>query len=644
MLKKEVEFMQDANRTRSFISRALHLAVRAAAPGVAMLLLLQPFTTARPASADTSYTDLTSTRLLTNWSYPDKGTGQTDTQSTLFLLGLPISQSQKNTLTPLSLLPLVQLGPAFDQIWSQTPDSDGKIALDKACGIAQQQVTQQVNQGSYHAYNTTCSFTQTGGSVGAQIQTSWSGPENPQTLQPTTITGDRLELDYLVHNNSVTFDVTSPYTGGVSPLSDAKFTANFDLMLTVYLVTSDSTCSMKPTLEATISNFSIAGDNAEAQFAMSNIPDVQSLIGVANSVMNQKTIPAPSSLTNQLGPLTQVWGVACSLGFPQVSATLDPAKGLAVQFTHPLAGAPLTFGQVGNLFGATIAADQSDQVNAGAPIAIDGNYFTYYAPNSSSSTALTFSWTDIMPASQLVLSDVSWGPQGGKTQTVPISRTPNDNKDTYQATGLSGNAPYQFQVRDCDIVTCSQWSDWQTWTTGALGSNTVQFWLDGDASNKIGTATVGQDGTFTTQVTIPSGTSAGPHTLNALAASSGGQPATTSVTVLAVGATHRPEIELLDSTTGHPVPAGSRYIGGNPFTLSGSNFGAGKSIAIYLDKSGGQSVGTAQAAGDGTFQVQLTMPTPDSGGWGNHKIVAVESGGGSNGQASVAVDIEAPPQ
>jgi hypothetical protein len=636
--------MQNTTRSRNFFSKILRLAVRAAVPGVALMLLAQPLTQAQPARADTAYTDLTSTKLQANWSYPDKVTGQTDSETTFALLGLPLSQSQKNALGPLSLLPIVQLGAAFDQIWSQTPDSNGKTALDKACGIAQQQVTQQVNQGSYHAYNVTCSFTQTGGSVGAQIQTSWSGPEDPQTLQPTTITGDRLELDYLAHNNSVTFDVTSPYTGGVSPLSDAKFTANFDLTLTVYLVTSDSTCSMKPTLEATISNFSIAGDNAEAQFAMSNIPDVESLISVANSVMNQKTIPAPSSLTNQLGPLTQVWGVACGLGFPQVSASLDSAKGLSLEFTHPLAGAPLTFGQVGSLFGATIAPDQTDQVNAGGPIAIDGNYFTYYAPNSFSSTSLTFLWTDIMPASQLVQSDVNWGPQGGKPQTVSINRSPNDHKDSYQATGLNPNAPYQFQVRDCDLVTCSQWSDSQTYSTGAQASNSIQFWLDSDASNKIGTATVGQDGTFTTQVTIPSGTSAGTHTLNAQPDGGGGQPATTSIAVLAAGETHRPEIELLDSTTGHPVAAGSRYIGGNPFTLSGSNFDPSKSIAIYLDKSGGQSVGTAQAASDGTFQAQLTMPTPQSGGWGNHKLVAVETGGGSNGQASVAVDIEAPPQ
>jgi hypothetical protein len=634
--------MQRTNRPHPARNCSWRIILAVIAAGI---LLFQPLAPGRTAQADGSTVDLTATKLKTTWSFPDRDTGKTDNDTTFEITGLPISQADKNALGPLALLPLVSLGSAFDQLWSQTPDKSGKAVVDKACSLAQQQVVAQVNSGSYTAHNVTCSFTKTGGTVDGRIQTQWEGPENPRTLQPTTITGNRLEVDYIVHHNSVTFSVTSPITGGGSPLSDAQFTASFDIALTLYAITSDSTCALKPTALATISNPNITPDNAEAQFAMSNIPDVQSVIGVATSVMNGESFPMDTTSPNsQLGPLTQIWSAACNLGFPTVDATIDATKGLSLVFTHPLNDPPLTFGQTGSLFGATIAPDQSAQVKAGDQITIDGNYFTYFPSNSGSATSLTFGWTDIAPANQLVESDVSWGPQGGTTQTVTVQRKPNDHRNSYQATNLAANSPYQFQVRDCDVVTCSQWSSWQTWSTGVQASNTVQFWLDSDSGTTIGQATVGTDGTFSTPLTIPSGTTAGSHTLNAQTETSGGQTANVAITVLGAGQRNQPEIALVDPNTGHPILAG-RVTAGNQFTLTGDGFGAGRNVTVYLDNSGGQTVGTVQAAGDGTFKTQLTMPYPQSGGYGNHSLVAVEAGGGqSPPQATVAVYVDAAAQ
>jgi hypothetical protein len=641
--KESRQVMRDTNRPRRDIKIRLRPALAVA---VACLLVLRPLTPPGRASADGSLVDLTSTKLQTTWSFPDRDTGKTDADSTLAITGMPISQADKDALAPLVLLPIIPLGAAFDQLWSQTPDKTGKTTLDKSCALAQKQVVAQVNSGSYKAHDVSCSFMPTGGTVDGRVQTQWDGPEDPRTLQPTTIIGNRLQVDYTVHHNSVTFSVTSPVTGGVSPLSDAQFTATFDITLTLYAVTSDSTCTLKPTALGTLLNPNITPDNAEAQFAMSNIPDVQSVIGVATSVMNNETFPVDTTSSNsQLGPLTQIWAAACNLGFPQVTATIDSTKGLSLVFTHPLADAPLTFQQVGSLFGATIQPDQSAQVRAGDPITIDGTYFSYYPSNSGSATSLTFAWTDTAPAAQIVESDVNWGPQGGATQTVTLPRKPNDHQNSYLATNLNPNAPYQFQVRDCDPVTCSKWSSWQTWSTGVQGSNTVQFWLDSDSGTKIGQATVAPGGTFSSPLTIPAGTASGSHTLNAQTAASGGQPTTTTITVLGAGQRRQPEIAIVDPNTGHPVQGSARVTSGNSFTLNGDGFGAGRNITVYLDSAGGQVVGTTQAASDGTFQTQLTMPYPQSGGYGNHKIVAAESGSGqSPPQATIDVYIDAAAQ
>ena len=628
--------MQSGSRRTSDHPRWLCPIVRTTVLLLAVMALLAHGAAGQAARADGSSADITNTKLQMAWSYPDKDTGKTTTTNTGGIASLPLSQADEAILQPLSLLAIVPLGDAFDQLWSQTPDKNNETMLDQSCTLAQNDLTSEVQSGSFDAHGVSCSFTSTGGSVSAVIETSWSGPENQRTLQPTTITGQRVLLSYLVPNNSVTFSVTSPVTGGNSPFSDAQFTATFDLDLTIYLVTSDSTCTLKPTAIGSLSNLNINPDNTEANIAM-DIPDVQSLIGSVTSVVNGETFPVGSgSNTGQLGPLSQVWGVACALGFSQVNASVDPNKGLTLQFTHPLEGAPTTFGQVGSLFGATIEPSQSQQVNAGGQLAVSGNYFTYYNPNqTSSATSLNFQWGDPSSSDQITESDINWGPQGGKLQTVTKSRKPNDKQNFFQTpNNLTPNTAYQFQVRDCDPVTCSAWSEPQIYSTGIQGSNNVQFSLDNDSSTQIGQATVGQDGTFSTNVTIPKGTTPGQHTLNATVAAANGQQASTTIAVLGTNQSAQPEIALVDSNTGSLMQPGGRVVAGSPFTLNGDGFGDSQSVTVYLDSDGGQVVGTTQTDNNGSFQTQLTMPVPQSGGYGYHNLVAVATVGDatSNGR------------
>jgi len=529
---------------------------RATAFALLLAALLLCSAWASSARADGTNLDITSDKAQISWTYPDPTTGKLTTTNSGGLLSVDsskLSQSDQSVLGTLALLGLVPWGSALDQAWSQSPGPNGQTLMDEACHLAQQQITQQASSGSYRAYGADCAFTPTGGTVYGEIETQW-GVYDPRTLQDTTVTGQRLTISYVVPHNSITFNVSTPYTSGST---DPQFTATFDLGVSLQFVTSDGPCALTPSAYGSIQDLSVNPNNLAANIAMS-FPEVQSYMATVTSVVNGEVFDGASLLKQSgsagsgFGPFSQMWSTACHLGFSTVSASLDNAKGLLLEFQDTSPWFPP--GPVGSLFDATIQPTSSRQVRSGGQIAISGTYFTYSASGQD--------------------------------------------------------------------------------------SNTVQFSLDSDPTATIGQATIGQSGTFSANVTIPKDASAGQHTLTAQVAAPSTQQATTTISVLGGGQAAQPELAFVDPNTGALTPS-TRSLEGNPITLHGASFPAGQTVAVYLDSDGGQVVGTATAGSDGSFQATFTTPDPQSGGLGNHKLVAVARGGnGKKVQATATLDIE----
>src|SRR5438270_14010075 len=116
--------------------------------------------------------------------------------------------------------------------------------MDKACSIGGQQLTQQATSGGYRAYGPSCAFTPTGGTVYAELETQWS-VYNQRTLQYDPVNGQRLTLSYVVPNNSITFNVTTPYTtGSLDPQFKATFDLGVSLQFTVFDGMFDGPCDL----------------------------------------------------------------------------------------------------------------------------------------------------------------------------------------------------------------------------------------------------------------------------------------------------------------------------------------------------------------------------------------------------------------
>jgi hypothetical protein len=64
---------------------------------------------------------------------------------------------------------------------------------------------------------------------------------------------------------------------------------------------------------------------------------------------------------------------------------------------------------------------------------------------------------------------------------------------------------------------------------------------------------------------------------------------------------------------------------GSPVTISGGDFGSFTTVTLYLDKVGGQVLGTTQAGYPGSFAAKITIPSSTS--TGTHKIIARGSDG-----------------
>lgn len=570
------------------------------------------------------------------------------------LAGLPGSLQK---LRSLPLLGSPNGGNYFDGVWAKIR---GQVCADVKALIATQE-----NFSPNTAYNIRCN-TNPRGVLETTFQTNW---ENDQFQ---FVNGRRMVYVYYVPLNSAVFYMTTPTTChaggncGIQPV-DPQFTVTFDVSINVTATSAGQTAFILPvtnTESASVTPQSVDGGDITQGLVTATEKWAEKLpIEAAAIIASDGTIGLSALATSTTKLLADAIATVTGILVDQhlrdsVSAHLNlgsAAAGTAAlnassqfdqlfqglytsqlegmqnfgigagsdgsfefAFTYPTPAKPVVTNTIaasngGKLFAPTISPQQSSEVPPGGQLALDAQYFS-----PSYSTFLQIGWTKTVqgaPTSQL-----TWGPQGQGLQSLSLPGL------GYTAKALQPNTAYQFEVQECDGLSCSPWSDSLITRTEASGSNTVTFWLDNNSSAPIGTAQLAAGGAeFTATVTIPSSTSSGLHTVNASVP--GQNPTSTTITVCQTTGCS-PTLGVVNDMSGngalYPPSPPARVEVGNYVTLRGGNFDAGQSVTIYVDSSSGPQAGTAVVGSDGTFQTTFTMPMVIGG---DHNLVAIEAGG-----------------
>ena len=271
-------------------------------------------------------------------------------------------------------------------------------------------------------------------------------------------------------------------------------------------------------------------------------------------------------------------------------------------------------------------------VKAGNAVQASGQYFP---PNMNLATALTVTLRHGgYGENSVILGGVCFG---GATElgsglvggAFDVRRLAGNAQGacaaSYDATNLVPNTAYQFRARDCDTLTCSPWSPTLRVTTAKVDPAKGRVILTLDGGTPLGAATINAQGTFTTSITIPAGTSPGAHALRAVASDAKAdvtiQVATSSpagvskASIMMVG--------LLRGETGcpnHPIRSTQTD---DTFVLFGAGFAAGP-VTIRLDTATGVSLGTATVRPDGSICQRMQSAPGNKAG--AHKLVAVQNG------------------
>ena len=364
--------------------------------------------------------------------------------------------------------------------------------------------------------------------------------------------------------------------------------------------------------------------------------------------LNPTSVPALNDLNGFLSQgCYAMWG----LGFTQFDAD-ESGGSLNITLTHPVdSKAPVMVNQTAvaakNLFQPQLIGS-APQVQAGQQFTITGKNFV--------STQTVLSWNNLNAPSSgpIVESDILYGPKGSTNPPTTVTLK-NPGQGGYSPQGLVAGS-YEFQVRNCDILTCTPYSAPLEVAVAPQGSSSVSLYLDSvGAENSLGTTAIDAAGNFSVPVTIRAGTAAGTHNIVSVlgAASSGtrniisriGSPAvrptttsgpTLSILVTSAGQSLRPIIQVQDPTT-HAIVMNITQT--YNFVLQGSGFGIGQ-VVISFAKSG-VPLGTATVGNNGTFSVQLSAPITV---FGNQSLTATETINGQLATATVPVFVQNLPQ
>jgi len=638
------------------------------------------------------------------------------------------------------------LSDAFGQIWASLRDQD--------CGVISAQIQSDIHTSDNGAYGVSaCSFSPLA-TLTATQETEWS---DISQYPPPDVTGHRLLLDYWVPDNTVVFKVTSPYTCADSNLvcaADPQFTLSFDIHLQIALTEDDPStfpnslgCPLSVSASQWLLFDGVDGGDVSGQIrdalaaaakelgtsAASGAASGQPLVTTAGVAATAAKLAAKlagigidaignnglrDTVSADLNFLSVPWPVdaganpavqgfnafvrGCaaseSLGITKFDASATPDGSLRFTLMHaadtaPSINANLAQGEP-NLSLPALAASESE-VNAGGQLTITGSNF--HVPQG---TQVQLVWDSA--DHPIGWSQIKWGSSGGRLQTMTVtaSRQYTIGPSSYQITGLTPGVTYQFQVRDCDALTCTPWSAEADITTAGAGSGQVALYLDSvSAANQIGASTLQGDGSFSATVTIPGSATPGQHTVIAVVGASQGsqnlplpslplvpfgagalpggsqgtpapsgsgngvvidpnlignlggaggsqattgQQASTTTTVVAAGQKLQPVIAVIDPATNAVVQAIQQSTSSSaPYTLRGQGFVKGGKVTVSLDTAGGPVLATTTVADDGTFSAKFKTPADATR---DHLLVATEIVNGQTIQATVDVFVVGTPR
>jgi len=551
----------------------------------------------------------------------------------------------------------------FDKLWSNIRDSVcGDVTADISNQITPSGFSDNPFRGAHaQAYNINCQ-TEPQGLLVAHILHSWEDQFG------FTITGTRLHLDYDVPLNAVSFSVAAASTCNDSSLTcpqDPVFTVVFDVHLVINADSvNESTLFLPPATSQAGSIVLSAIDGGDhTQEIVSAYKDMINSIGkdVIVAVATGGTLGAADlaqdvgqflaqvadieitavlnahlrdlisanlniNISNALGTAVQHSGQDFGALFNDLAAhgsdfsTLTVSAGnddsLIFRLTDPAPGKPGVHNKPADLnsqpsiIAPSIGVAQP-QVKQGDKIQVLGQFFPF-----TYVTRLVIDWDRNVFGNQ-TQSELRWGPQGGAVTDLTTSDF------SFEADNLTPNTIYVFQVRECDLITCSPFSDPLLATTQAKGSDSVAFRLDSPSVLVLGTATIGNDGSFAGFATIPLTTTTGSHSLEATV---GNAAAVTTISVCSVSGC-QPALGLVNPDNGTLEAPGSVVQISTPVRLRGNNFTAGQTVSVTIDTLQGTQLGTTTVGSDGTFDATFTMPSTTVG---SHTLIAAQTGGASS--------------
>jgi hypothetical protein len=468
-------------------------------------------------------------------------------------------------------------------------------------------------------------------------------------------TGTFLQFGYLLQHNVVGFKVNLPYAlGQASPpaLAHPSLTATFDIMIAFSLSASNLCGLTASNASAYVSSVQVSGDAGGEILLV-----LQDILGNGNSelekAVNAVSVNLPESIDPGLQELRA--GGACSGANPiafravqlfgDFEINLDSRaaiKKIVLGVTYPKIAAPKV--DVPNpaartlpppsLFPATISSDKPSVV-AGGGLQISGRYF---APNPNYSTQLPITITHAGSNSALGTcyggaTELMWGPPTEKNTTerlpgMPVAACAN----SYTASPLTPGRAYQFKARDCDLVTCSQWSPIVTSITDiahgtTLGGDSIvgRFGfvsLNLDGTDALGSANVDSEGAFSVLVTVPGSVTPGFHQIRAYHQFK--MVAASPILVNPVGMFVTPSIMVvgvLNGDNGCPFRPITSTAADSDFWLFGQGFTRGI-VVIRLDSATAPLHKFANVDTDGTFCADIS-PVGSSNA-GTHTIFATQ--------------------
>ena len=603
--------------------------------GLGALTLLafgSPMLRAQPGSGNlpvyTSPIDITGLKLQLRAVAPDRDSGRpVDVALPVGLTGPKMNQLFS---TPLST--------QIDQYWNTNLDpKTGMTARQAACdgkdGIKQQVAKQVAKQGSaYSAYDISCNLAPKGQLVVKQV-------------------GYTMYLAYLLTNNTVSLATTSPGTcrsDSGTPVcpNDPRFTVRFATEI-VTVVRTPALCALVAeggTVYVVSAAFEANNGAADVAKFFGGQKFVVGEVAITNTMRSQ---PLPlddafKELRNSDACTGRTPGVSRILSaFRDLETVIDLRQGIILRATHAGIVAPTldgsnpgspSSGQIPSVpsFTRPMISTAQPLVKAGNAVQASGQYFP---PNTNMTTTFPvtmrhggYGGNSSLGVCSGGATELGWGPVGG---AQGLQRLQGDAQGrcaaSYDAANLAPNTAYQFRARDCDTITCSPWSPTLRMTTAKVdpAKGRVVLTLDGGAP--LGAATINAQGTFTTSITIPAGTSPGAHALRAATSDAKADVAIQVATSSPTGASRASMtmIALLRGETGCPNHPISSTQTDDTFMLFGAGFAAG-AVNIHLDTAAGTTLGTAAVRADGSICQRVRSAAGNMAG--ARKLVAVQNG------------------